>query len=310
MVALNTAYAPSKTRTQPNAARQRGDGEPQASPKDGLKRVPEIGQFEPQNRVGNFFGGVGDRAGKNRLSTRKGIGENGPTLTIIASGRPVWPNRDPIGENWRTGEFNGYAFVRNQTPNYIDVLGRWMDPGTSGTGNQWWSHDQPTGPQSLDDITPRFLKKTPNLPAFSVNLSAGAEGKICAPTGLPPWWGCVSVSITVKTGQCCKKDGSEGEMGEITGSIGAEFAFGIQKPGSISPKLAGNITGLPNCPTKTSPEVNGEIEVKATYGVGVASCAYDIKKGMWSCGGEVAYGEGVSLSAGGSIKVTGKYLIK
>ena len=120
MVALNTAYAPSKTRTQPNAARQRGDGEPQASPKDGLKRVPEIGQFEPQNRVGNFFGGVGDRAGKNRLSTRNRIGENGLTLTIIASGRPVWPSRDPIAEE---GGLNLYGMVGNDPVNQWDNLG-------------------------------------------------------------------------------------------------------------------------------------------------------------------------------------------
>ena len=55
MVALNRDYAAAKTDTDPHEARQRVDGEPKASPKDGLKRVPEIGQFEPQNRVGGFF---------------------------------------------------------------------------------------------------------------------------------------------------------------------------------------------------------------------------------------------------------------
>ena len=106
MVALNTAYAPSKTRTQ------------------------------PKNRVGNFFGGVGDRAGENRLPTRKGAGKNGLTLTIIASGRPVWPNRDPLGDF--ASKFAGnlpfptipgddliglYAFVSNNSLNSIDLLG-------------------------------------------------------------------------------------------------------------------------------------------------------------------------------------------
>jgi len=112
MVALNTAYAPSKTRTQ------------------------------PKNRVGNFFGRVGDRAGENRPATRNRIGENGPTLTIIASGRPVWPNRDPIGEEGflrdiaflaipetsreriASEEFlNLYQFISNNPINSFDAFG-------------------------------------------------------------------------------------------------------------------------------------------------------------------------------------------
>jgi hypothetical protein len=44
-----------------------------------------------------------DRAGKNRLSTRKGIGENGLTLTIIALGRPYWTVGDPINNLTRQG---------------------------------------------------------------------------------------------------------------------------------------------------------------------------------------------------------------
>ena len=90
MVALNTAYAPSETRTQ------------------------------PKNRVGNFFGGVAVRAGKNRLSTRNRIGENEPTLTKPVSGRPFWPNRDPIGE---LGGFNLYRMVGNRPLNAWDYLG-------------------------------------------------------------------------------------------------------------------------------------------------------------------------------------------
>ena len=90
MVALNTAYAPSKTRTQ------------------------------PKNRVGNFFGGVADCAGENRSATRKGTGENRLTVTIIASGRPFWPSRDPIGEY---GGLNLYAFVGNDGVNWVDYLG-------------------------------------------------------------------------------------------------------------------------------------------------------------------------------------------
>jgi hypothetical protein len=52
-----------------------------------------------KNRVGNFFGRVGDRVGSDRPATRNRIGKKQPTLTIIVSGRPVWPSRDPIEEH-------------------------------------------------------------------------------------------------------------------------------------------------------------------------------------------------------------------
>ncbi|MBT62544.1 MAG: hypothetical protein CML13_04955 [Puniceicoccaceae bacterium] len=96
MVALNTAYAPSETQTQ------------------------------PKNRVGDFFCGVGDCAGKNRPATRNRIGENGLTLTIIASGRPVWPSRDPIEEFG--GGLNLYAFTLNNPLVFMDADGRWIWP--------------------------------------------------------------------------------------------------------------------------------------------------------------------------------------
>ena len=35
-----------------------------------------------------------------------------------------WPSRDPIGESFRTKEFNIYAFVKNDGVNFLDVLGR------------------------------------------------------------------------------------------------------------------------------------------------------------------------------------------
>jgi len=102
--------------------------------------APEKPALGSKNRVGNFFGRVGDRAGENRLSTRKGIGENGLTLTIIASGRPVWPSRDPIHElsfqyfsRYQPEGLpdNRYGFVRNDPENQWDFLGLKIvdDPG-------------------------------------------------------------------------------------------------------------------------------------------------------------------------------------
>lgn len=97
MVALNESFAPGK---------------------------PALGS---KNRVGNFFGRVAVRAGENRPATRNRIGEKRPTLTIIASGRPVWPNRDPIMED---GGLNIYGFGRNTPINVVDIDGRglWFVP--------------------------------------------------------------------------------------------------------------------------------------------------------------------------------------
>ncbi|MFP4156308.1 MAG: hypothetical protein ACLFU4_01675 [Opitutales bacterium] len=82
--------------------------------------APENPALGSKNRVGNFFGGVGDRAGESRPVTRNRIGKNGLTLTIIASCRPVWPSRDPIEEE---GGLNLYVFVGNDALGSLDHLG-------------------------------------------------------------------------------------------------------------------------------------------------------------------------------------------
>ena len=138
MVALNTAYAPSETRTQ------------------------------PKNRVGNFFGGVAGRAGENRLSTRNRIGENGPTLTIIASGRPFWPSRDPIEED---GGLNLYAAALNNGLNEIDYLGLASPEDHRGKGGR--PQNPPsvfTGGDIIDlvwEILPYFGPKSPIPPSLA-----------------------------------------------------------------------------------------------------------------------------------------------
>ena len=46
-----------------------------------------------------------------------------------------WPSRDPIGENWNTGEYNEYAFIKNGPVDSIDVLGYSQLWTASGIGN-------------------------------------------------------------------------------------------------------------------------------------------------------------------------------
>jgi len=102
MVALNTAYAPSKTPTR------------------------------SKNRVGNFFCQGADCVGSDRPATRNRIGEKRPCDYDLASGVNYygfryydpqtgrWPSRDPIGEQ---GGLNLYGMVRNGAINWVDFLG-------------------------------------------------------------------------------------------------------------------------------------------------------------------------------------------
>ena len=86
MVALNPDYAPVKSASRSDIARQRVDGTSQMCPKDGLKRVPGIGQFEPQNRVGDFFARNGDRVGTHRPVSRIVIRGKYDVASTMASG--------------------------------------------------------------------------------------------------------------------------------------------------------------------------------------------------------------------------------
>jgi hypothetical protein len=90
MVALNPAYAPSKTLTR------------------------------PQNRVGDFFWQGADCAQKNRLASRMATKEKSSCGYKTASGRTFWLSKDPIQEE---GGLNLYAMVGNAPLNLWDYLG-------------------------------------------------------------------------------------------------------------------------------------------------------------------------------------------
>ena len=133
MVALNPAYAPCKSTDTVNVARQRVDGAPKGCPKGGLKRVPGIGRFEPQNRVGDFFCESGESVGTDRLSGHWPRLENELSFTITASGRPCFINADPIGF---AGGMNWYAYAGNNPIMYVDPSGhvRWLAAGRAALG--------------------------------------------------------------------------------------------------------------------------------------------------------------------------------
>jgi hypothetical protein len=81
---------------------------------------PEKTHLPPKNRVWKKFEFTENRVGQNLTFDQCSCRENPPTATKLVSGRPLWPNRDPIEE---IGGFNLYGFVRNDGVNWVDILG-------------------------------------------------------------------------------------------------------------------------------------------------------------------------------------------
>lgn len=88
---------------------------------------PEVADLHPKNRVGGFSVTSASRAGVSVPQTLENTPQTAVTLTIIASGRSVWPNRDPAGE---LGGRNLYGFVLGRPLDLIDPLGK--DPAVAG----------------------------------------------------------------------------------------------------------------------------------------------------------------------------------
>jgi len=78
------------------------------------------GDLTAKNRVWGFFSESNNSRPRNRRQVQPLHRKNRPAPTKTASGIPVWPSRDPIGER---GGINLYGFVGNDGVNRIDLLG-------------------------------------------------------------------------------------------------------------------------------------------------------------------------------------------
>ena len=89
--------------------------------------APNPARPPSKNRVGGSPRTSAFRAPKNRSQLPESHRVLRPAATTTASGRPVWPNRDPIGER---GGLNLTAFVSNRPVLEVDYLGllRSRDP--------------------------------------------------------------------------------------------------------------------------------------------------------------------------------------
>jgi hypothetical protein len=82
--------------------------------------APNPARPPSKNRVGGSPRSSALRAPKTRSQLPESHRVSRPAATITASGRPVWPSRDPIGEK---GGMNLYGVVRNNLVSKIDRLG-------------------------------------------------------------------------------------------------------------------------------------------------------------------------------------------
>lgn len=158
MVALNPDFAPSQAEADTHEARQRVDGEPKASPKDGLKRVPEVGQFEPQNRVGGFFSLAAESVGVNQPRSRNRIVEKRAYTYETASVDTEY-EYSPFGEVIRS--IGSYADVNpfRFSTKYLDLE----------TGFYYYGY------RHYDPATGRWLSKDPLGEAGGTNLYSFVE---------------------------------------------------------------------------------------------------------------------------------------
>ena len=232
---------------------------------------------------------------------------------FYAPGLGRWPSRDPIGEE---GGVNVYGFGLNSPINTFDVLGNvsfWSGetrtPRERANDNFRKQRNKP-GPVSF------FLKKKFSLPKFNPNFSKSFSVSGCVPSGVPGVVVCLTGSVNVKVGKCCKKDGSEGKMAESSGSVTAGPGIGTGGWSVSDDIVAVDFDfGMPVCPTATKPTVKGKIEFSGSVSMGaiVASsgCGYTFPGGSWSCGGGVSASGGTggaNASVQGGISVSGQFL--
>jgi len=264
-----------------------------------------------KNRVGNFFGEVGKTRPANRLSGQNPRLENGHVYDETASGMFYygfryydpqtgrWPSRDPLEENFRTGEFNVYAFTLNEPIGIVDVLGRIShivypeDPGGGGS-------------------RPGITGSSPGgMPSLSLKGSGQITGSVTVIVwSPPPVYMSLSASLTLEHGKCCDKDtGKKRNYQTVKGSITGKIVTGAS---TIGGSFGGSIS-LTGTFLDTFPDEGGSIN--GTFGIEgelagnrlgslTAGCSvsynYTTQKwGSWSCdGGWTSGGEQFAATIG------------
>ena len=119
-----------------------------------------------------------------RFSTKPQDAETGLYYYLYRYYDPVtgrWPSRDPMELNWKTKEYNEYAFVRNNSTSWIDVLGLAIsipfgggDIGDANSTTTIPSIEPPTSPEII--VEPDTPTERTATARYVCRKRVGADG--------------------------------------------------------------------------------------------------------------------------------------
>lgn len=174
-----------------------------------MKAAPNIANQDrpaPRRKTasGDFFRHPDKRTYALSPQALKTCWEQIATITATASGLPVWPSRDPIGEN---GGVNIYGFVGNNSIQYIDNFGMIFRSAAAAAGR---SAFQNTPGRASVEFCGRICKKDePNKPCeYRYTTTKGMSpqelanhNEIKRRNGLPP---ATASCVPGKSDKCSK----------------------------------------------------------------------------------------------------------
>lgn len=147
------------------------------------------------------------------------------------------------------------------------------------------------------------------MPSLTWSLGQGVKASGCTVIA-PNWSLCISGSVKVEAGPCCKADGSEGEMIKMSGSISLTVHLGIKWGWKMEPTDPVSISSMPSCPTRDTFKLSGSVTVGVSASALGASVSLAIPELTWSGEASFSYNvfSGFSLYGGGTITASGAKL--
>lgn len=213
-----------------------------------------------------------------------------------ASGR--WPSRDPIEES---GGVNLYGYVENDGMNKRDNLGL-----VGGVPYCIPGYNCPPYPGTTTNNTPSNL-------SFQFTLGQSLQIGGCFNAG--PFIICVTGGYSVFKGKCCDKStGEEKDIVEVTGSVSASTGVGLATGFTYSFNPIGQLTTVDDCPTEEIENIwdaiSGSFDVNAQLGPVAGGCSWSGPSSGWNCSAGIDFSIGASVTVGGTLNLTGKFLEK
>ena len=140
------------------------------------KPTPGRSAMRPKNRIWGFSrnGRIFPLAAlRQRPEPRR---KSRPTPTIFTPGIPQWPSRDPMEDNWETGEFNEYAFIINEAVAAWDYLGMGRQGGRNTVPEANRGPVPDRVPTRIDQVPLPVQRPAPMLPTGGGPNQTGDSG--------------------------------------------------------------------------------------------------------------------------------------